>query len=173
MDETTGDAVINELIEKAVSRIDPVALQLRDALENLESGEVLAALGALTGCEEAIRSANLVLAITHDYQEKLNRARRVVADSGNQAERSGSPEDSEKLQGSPKEHSDSAIEVFLPDAEFGALSGADVIASGYEFNCPACETYNTLIAIPKHGKAVECHNCHARFRIDEVTDAHE
>jgi len=173
MDESTRDAVIDELIQKAVSHIKPVALQLRDALENLESREVLAALGALSGCEEAIRSANLVLAITRDYQEKLKRARSVVADNRNQAEQSGSPENSEKLQGSLKEHSDSAIEVFLPEAEFGALSSVDVIASGYEFNCPACETYNTLIAIPKHGAAVECHNCHARFRIDEASHAHE
>lgn len=173
MDESTTDAVIDELIRKAVSHLEPVAMQVGDALGNLENRELLAAIGALIGCEEAIRSANLVIAITCDYQEKLNRARSAVADDRNQADKSGGPEDGGKLQESPKEHSDSAIEVFLPDAEFGALSSFDVIASGYEFNCPACETYNTFIAIPKHGKAVECHNCHAQFRIDEATHAYE
>lgn len=56
MDESTTDALVDELIEKAVSHLEPVALQLGDALENLENRDVLAAIEALIGCEEASRN---------------------------------------------------------------------------------------------------------------------
>jgi hypothetical protein len=68
---------------------------------------------------------------------------------------------------------DQAIEVYVSEAGYDALPAVDVIVSGYEFDCPSCGTYNTLIDIPKYGKAVECHRCHARFRVDEATHAHE
>lgn len=36
----------------------------------------------------------------------------------------------------------------------------DVIASGYEWTCPACETYNTMSGHQLH---VECKNCGEGF----------
>lgn len=58
-------------------------------------------------------------------------------------------------------------------AEYDALNTVDIIASGYEFDCEECGTYNTLIAIPKYGTAVECHKCKSRMRVGEVNEAND
>lgn len=172
MDESTMDAVVNELIEKAVSHLEPVCVQLGDALGNLEDREVLGAIGALTGCEEAINRANLVLIIARDYAEKLARARAAVAGIESQSETSRESEPS-KGPVSTQENPHAAIEVVLPEAAFEKLEEIDIIASGYEFECPCCNTQNTLIAIPKHGTAVECHHCHKLVRVDEINHARD
>lgn len=172
MNESPTDAVIDELIGKAVSHLEPAWVQVGDALENLEHREVLGAIAAIMGCEAAISRANHVLAIAGDYAEKLARARAVASETNAPPASSGSAV-TEKEHVGGHETRDAALEVFLPDAEFGSLPSVTLIASGYEFDCPSCETHNTLIAIPKHGKAVECHNCHARFKVDEARHAHD
>ena len=68
---------------------------------------------------------------------------------------------------------DLAIAVSVPKSRYDGLPSVDIIASGYEFDCPSCLTYNTLIDIPKYGTAVECHHCHDRFRVDEANHAQE
>ena len=141
-----------------------------DALESLDNREVLGAIGALTGCEEAINRGNLVLIIARDYAEKLARARAVAREGKDQPATPRSSE-STPIKDLTRASRDSATEVSLPDAEFDALASVGLMASGYEFNCPSCQTYNTLIAIPKYGTGVECHNCHARFKVDETTHA--
>jgi len=172
MNESTTDAVVDELIAKAVSHLEPVAVQLGDALGNLENREVLATIGALMGCEEAISSANLVLIIARDYAEKLARAR-AEAHGGKDQPVTALGSQSRAITDLTQASRDSASKVSLPDAEFDALAAVGLIASGYEFNCPSCQTHNKLIAIPKHGTAVECHNCHARFKVDEANHAQE
>lgn len=68
---------------------------------------------------------------------------------------------------------DLAIEVRVSKDRYEALTRIDLIASGYEFECPECLTYNTLTAIPKYGTAVECHYCHEQFQVDESNHAHD
>lgn len=49
----------------------------------------------------------------------------------------------------------------------------DIIASGYEFECPKCGENNLLVAIPKYETAVGCWQCRARFAIGEVYHAQD
>lgn len=74
MDETESKAIIDELIAKAKSALEEIALRVSDALEHLKSRELLAALGALSGCEENLRNAAFVIRFTHENQQKLAQA---------------------------------------------------------------------------------------------------
>lgn len=71
------------------------------------------------------------------------------------------------------ETNDQAIQTRVDDEVYRELESVDIIASGYEFNCPNCDTNNTLIAIPKYGTAIECHSCHEKFAVSEALDAHD
>ena len=42
----------------------------------------------------------------------------------------------------------------------------DMIASGYEWICPKCETFHQVIEIPKVEEAT-CKKCHEQFQIGE------
>ena len=53
MDQAKPNPVIDELIAKATAAIQETAQRLSDALENLEDRDLLAALGALSGCGSA------------------------------------------------------------------------------------------------------------------------
>jgi len=170
MNESTRDAVVNELIQKAASHLESVTAQIGDALGNLEDREVLGAIGALTGCEEGINRANLVLIIARDYADKLARARAAVSEGKNNAEQTANAEQGSTAE-LAEEYPHSAIEVVLPHAAFEALEKIEVIAFAYEFNCLRCNTHNTLVVIPKYGTAVKCRNCHAMFRIHEKNHA--
>jgi hypothetical protein len=90
MDESRADSVVDALIEKATSYIEDTALRLSDARENLKHRDVLAALGALSGCEESVRNAGIVLGITHDYRQKLNQALDLFQGTNARAERPAS-----------------------------------------------------------------------------------
>jgi hypothetical protein len=59
----------------------------------------------------------------------------------------------------------------LPIADYRTLPKVEVIASGYEWMCPVCDSYNTLIAVPKYGVAVQCIKCQQRLAVDEVMHA--
>jgi hypothetical protein len=59
------------------------------------------------------------------------------------------------------------------EKQYDALDAVDIIASGYEFDCPKCETYNTLIDIPRYGRAVQCRNCKSTFRVEDAVDAQD
>jgi hypothetical protein len=45
-------------------------------------------------------------------------------------------------------------------SEPSEVRAVDVIASGYEFICPSCNHYNTLIAWKQD---LECEKCHDNF----------
>ncbi len=94
MDQPKPNPVIEELIPKAISAIEDTALRLSDALENLENGQLLAALGALSGCEENIRNAAIVIRATHEYEQKLNQALDLFADRKSQPGAATGPEPS-------------------------------------------------------------------------------
>ena len=59
--------------------------------------------------------------------------------------------------------------ILHPDTE--ARESVDLIASGYEFQCPDCSMNNKLIAVPKFGTAVECGFCHSIFEVGEAMEA--
>jgi hypothetical protein len=40
----------------------------------LKDRELLTALGALSGCEENIRNASIIIRVTHEYRQKLTQA---------------------------------------------------------------------------------------------------
>jgi len=92
MEQSTSNPIIEELITKAASAIEETALRLSDALENIENRDLLAALGALSGCEENIRNAGIVIRVTHEYQQKLNQALDLFADKTSQPEGAAGPE---------------------------------------------------------------------------------
>lgn len=46
----------------------------------------------------------------------------------------------------------------------------DLIASGYEFVCPECETYNRIAGI---AETVQCYKCRAEFEILEAAHAYD
>ena len=50
----------------------------------------------------------------------------------------------------------------------GENESVDIIASGYEFVCPACEVLNKII---QTATAVKCGACGAAFAVGETHDA--
>lgn len=46
------------------------------------------------------------------------------------------------------------------------METVELIASGYEWMCPACDRYNREVEVTE---TVECHGCYEKF---EVTDYH-
>ncbi len=92
MEQSTSNPIIEELITKAASAIEETALRLSDALENIENRDLLAALGALSGCEENIRNAGIVIRVTREYQQKLHQALDLFADKRRQSEGATGPE---------------------------------------------------------------------------------
>lgn len=50
------------------------------------------------------------------------------------------------------------------------LQVVDVIASGYEWTCPNCDTYNTMTAHTLH---VECHQCGGFFETNPPAHAYD
>ncbi len=59
----------------------------------------------------------------------------------------------------------------FPTDEYDELEEADIIASGYEFDCEECGTYNTLISIPKWGSAVKCRKCGTLYKSEQANHA--
>lgn len=51
--------------------------------------------------------------------------------------------------------------------------GVELIASGYEWECPKCGTENTVIAIPAPGEAVRCSDCKKRYFVEFANHARE
>jgi transcription elongation factor Elf1 len=52
---------------------------------------------------------------------------------------------------------------------------AELIASGYEWTCPKCETLNNVCAIPmgEFGVgAVECEKCKTKFKVTDINHAY-
>uniref|UniRef100_A0A6M3JNL3 Uncharacterized protein n=1 Tax=viral metagenome TaxID=1070528 RepID=A0A6M3JNL3_9ZZZZ len=47
----------------------------------------------------------------------------------------------------------------------------DLIARGYEWYCPHCEAYNTVVEIPKAALPVVCERCGLVFTVAEVRHA--
>ena len=80
MEQSKPNPIIEELIIKATSAIEETAFRLSDALRNLENRQLLAALGAISGCEENICNAAIVLRVTHEYQQKLNQALDLIGE---------------------------------------------------------------------------------------------
>ena len=56
------------------------------------------------------------------------------------------------------------MEYEMFDQVIDDRKGVELIASGYEWNCPECETFNTEIEITEH---VECDNCNQVFFVSE------
>jgi hypothetical protein len=54
---------------------------------------------------------------------------------------------------------------------YDKLAEVDLIASGYEFDCPSCREYNATHAVPRHGRALQCWNCKSSFRLGGFSDA--
>ena len=86
MEQSKPNPVIDELITKATAAIEDTAFRLSDALKNLENRQLLAALGALSGCEENIRNAGIVIRVTHEYEQKLDQALDLFSDRKGQPE---------------------------------------------------------------------------------------
>lgn len=55
----------------AASEMDDLALQCSDASEHLERGQMLAALGTLSGWEDRMRHLMIVVRAAHVWQEKV------------------------------------------------------------------------------------------------------
>ncbi len=53
------------------------------------------------------------------------------------------------------------------------LDGIELIASGYEWECPNCGTENKVIAIPAHREPVRCSDCKKYFAVEFANHAHE
>ena len=51
--------------------------------------------------------------------------------------------------------------------------GVELIASGYEWECPNCGTENKVIAIPAHRQPVRCSDCKKYFAVEFANHAHE
>jgi len=51
--------------------MDDLALQCSDASEHLENGQMLAALGALSGWEERMRHVTVVIQAAQAWREKV------------------------------------------------------------------------------------------------------
>lgn len=68
---------------------------------------------------------------------------------------------------------DAAVVIYLLSdrREYDTLDQVEIVASGYEFECPKCSTYNTLVEIPIDGRAVECRKCKTRFSVSEADHA--
>ena len=54
--------------------MEDIALLCSDSAEHLEDGELLAALGALSGCEKRIREAAVIIRAVLDWQGKLSQS---------------------------------------------------------------------------------------------------
>jgi transposase-like protein len=65
------------------------------------------------------------------------------------------------------------LEALLVEKPKHQLEEVEIIASGYEFDCPECDAYNTLAAIPSYGMAVECRSCHKQFAVGESHHAQD
>lgn len=48
----------------------------------------------------------------------------------------------------------------------------DIVASGYEFYCPDCGEFNTIVEIPK-SDIVICSKCKTTFGIATIEEARE
>lgn len=59
----------------------------------------------------------------------------------------------------------------VSERKYQRLEAVDLIASGYEFECPNCGEYNTTHAIPRYGRALVCRNCKTKFKVGECSDA--
>jgi hypothetical protein len=71
MNPTKPHPVIEELLTAAVSEMEDIALRCSDAAEHLEDGKLVGALGALSGCEQRIREAAIVIRAAQKWKEKL------------------------------------------------------------------------------------------------------
>jgi hypothetical protein len=63
---------LRDLLAKAISGMEDTALRCNEAAEQLEDGELLAALGNLSGCENTIRTTSVIVRAAHDWQMKSN-----------------------------------------------------------------------------------------------------
>ncbi len=61
---------LRDLIEKAVSEMENTAIECNEIAEQLENGELLAALGALSGCEQTLHTTLVVIRAAHDWQQR-------------------------------------------------------------------------------------------------------
>ena len=64
--------VLRDLLATAVSEMEDTAIQCSEIAEQLENGELLAALGGLSGCENTIRTTTVVIRAVHDWQQRSN-----------------------------------------------------------------------------------------------------
>jgi len=72
MEQTSMHPVIRDLLERAIEQVENTAIECSEIAEQLENGELLAALGALAGCETTIRTNLVIVRAAHDWQEKFN-----------------------------------------------------------------------------------------------------
>jgi hypothetical protein len=63
--------VLRDLLKTAASEMDDLALQCSDASEHLENGQMLAALGALSGWEDRMHHVTVVIQAAQVWHEKL------------------------------------------------------------------------------------------------------
>jgi len=62
---------LEELLVKTGSELEDVALLVADAVEQLEEGNLVGALGALSGCDARIRDAAIVIRAADRWQVRL------------------------------------------------------------------------------------------------------
>ena len=63
---------LRDLLAKAVSEMEQAAVQCNEVAEQLENGELFAALGALSHCENTIHTTAVVVRAAHDWQIKTH-----------------------------------------------------------------------------------------------------
>lgn len=69
-----------------------------------------------------------------------------------------------------KSYNEARKALGLDAIDIDALESVDIIASGYEWECPHCENLNKLIEYPS-SQAVTCEQCGEVFRADDPEHA--
>jgi hypothetical protein len=71
MDQTNLHPVLRNLLKTAASEMDDLALECSEASEHLENGQMLAALGTLSGWEDRMHHLTVVIRAVQVWHEKL------------------------------------------------------------------------------------------------------
>ena len=74
MEQQSQDPVAQEILSRAQEGVSEAKLRRQEASEHLQSGDYLAAVGALAGLDDRVRYVTTILTVLREWQSARNQS---------------------------------------------------------------------------------------------------